>query len=90
MTLPYFTDSEVAELCGTLKQTAARARYLRSLGLQVHERPGGGLVAWRPNQGPQQEHNAPQQPGASAVVVGLHTWAANRKQRTHGQKTQRR
>jgi len=50
MTLPYFTDAEVDEMCAGLglKQNAAKARRLRELGYTVHRKPNGRLLVWRP------------------------------------------
>ena len=38
-TRPDLTDAEVDELCSGLRQNAAKARYLRELGLTVNTRP---------------------------------------------------
>lgn len=35
------TDQEIDALCEGLRQNAAKARYLRGLGLTVHTRPNG-------------------------------------------------
>jgi hypothetical protein len=88
MNVAWFTDAEVAQLAGKLVQDEARARYLRTLGLRVDRRPGGGLTVWRPGQGPGE---TVQNPPADddGVVVGLQQWAAKRGARG-GQKTQRR
>jgi hypothetical protein len=40
-TRPDLTDAEVDEICAGLTQSAAKCRYLRSLGLRVERRPNG-------------------------------------------------
>lgn len=41
MTPAWLSDAEVDELCAGLTQHAAKARYLRSLGLTVQIKPNG-------------------------------------------------
>ena len=41
MHLADLTDLEIDEICAGLRQNAAKVRYLRSLGLQVAQRPNG-------------------------------------------------
>ncbi|RYF50423.1 MAG: DUF4224 domain-containing protein [Comamonadaceae bacterium] len=38
---PDLTDDEVDSICAGLSQSAAKVRYLRSLGLRVDQRPNG-------------------------------------------------
>ncbi len=38
---PDLSDDEVNDICGGLKQDAAKARYLQGLGLSVRRRPNG-------------------------------------------------
>lgn len=38
---PDLTDSEIDEICDGLKQSAAKVRYLESLGLHVERKPNG-------------------------------------------------
>jgi hypothetical protein len=40
-TRPDLTDAEVDAICDGLQQSAAKCRYLRSLGLRVERRPNG-------------------------------------------------
>jgi hypothetical protein len=40
-TRPDLTDAEIDEICSGLRQNAAKARYLRELGLTVNTRPNG-------------------------------------------------
>ncbi len=47
MNLPWLTDAEVDELCAGLTQHAAKARYLRSLGLTVQVKPNGRPLVMR-------------------------------------------
>jgi hypothetical protein len=56
---PWLTDAEIDEACEGLTQDAARARYLRTLGLRVDRRPGGGLTVWRPGMEPGAARPAP-------------------------------
>ena len=46
-TRPDLTDAEVDELCSGLRQNAAKARYLRELGLTVNTRPNGRPMVMR-------------------------------------------
>lgn len=41
ITRPDLTDDEVDAICEGLTQSAAKCRYLRSLGLRVERRPNG-------------------------------------------------
>lgn len=41
MLTPNLTDAEVDAICDGLKQSAAKVRYLRRLGLTVNEKPNG-------------------------------------------------
>lgn len=43
----HLTDEEVADICRPLKQHAAQARYLASLGLPVMRRPDGSPLVRR-------------------------------------------
>jgi len=90
MSLPYFTDAEVDEMCAGLKQPAAKIRFLTGLGLRVNRKPNGQPLAWRPVEtAAAPVDNRPETPPASSdIVVGLQAWARDRKQR--GQKTQGR
>lgn len=45
--LPWFTDAEIDELCAGLTQHAAKARYLRDLGLTVQTKPNGRPLVMR-------------------------------------------
>lgn len=84
-TLPYFTDTEVDDMCAGLTQDAAKVRFLRRLGLRVDRKPNGKPLAWRPvPSADQAAQNAPSGPN----IVGLKAWAQQRGQR--GQKTQGR
>lgn len=47
MSLPWLSDAEVDELCTGLRQHAAKARYLRSLGLTVQIKPNGRPLVMR-------------------------------------------
>jgi hypothetical protein len=47
MTRPDLTDQEVDALCDGLRQNAAKARYLRELGLTVNTRPNGRPLVMR-------------------------------------------
>lgn len=85
----WFSDTEVAQLAGKLVQDEARARYLRTLGLRVDRRPGGGLTVWRPGQGPGAEPVQNPPADNDGVVVGLQQWEAKRRARG-GAKTQGR
>ena len=38
---PDLSDDEIDRICGGLTQPAAKARYLRALGLRVDRRPNG-------------------------------------------------
>ena len=38
---PDLTDQEVDEICGGLKQNAAKVRFLRGLGVAVERKPNG-------------------------------------------------
>jgi hypothetical protein len=44
---PDLTDAEVDELCSGLRQNAAKARYLRQMGLTVNTRPNGRPLVMR-------------------------------------------
>lgn len=46
-TRPDLTDAEVDGLCSGLRQNAAKARYLRELGLTVNTRPNGRPLVMR-------------------------------------------
>lgn len=46
-TRPDLSDTEVDELCRGLEQNAAKARYLRRLGLTVNTRPNGRPLVMR-------------------------------------------
>ncbi|MCB4365441.1 DUF4224 domain-containing protein [Hydrogenophaga taeniospiralis] len=46
-TRPDLTDAEVDDLCSGLRQNAAKARYLRELGLTVNTRPNGRPLVMR-------------------------------------------
>jgi hypothetical protein len=83
MTLPYFTDAEVDDMCAGLVQDAAKVRHLRKLGLKVDRKPNGKPLAWRPAAEP-----AAQNAASAPNIVGLKAWAQQRGQR--GQKTQGR
>lgn len=83
----YLTDEEVDDMCAGLTQDAAKARFLRSIGLHVDRKPNGRPLAWRPIKAPVDQPNAPQDD--ASVVAGLQAWAAARKGR-NGQKTQGR
>jgi transposase InsO family protein len=47
ITRPDLTDAEVDDLCSGLRQNAAKARYLRELGLTVNTRPNGRPLVMR-------------------------------------------
>lgn len=47
MTTPWLTDAEVTDLCDPLVQPAAQIRYLRDLGLTVHQKPNGRALVLR-------------------------------------------
>jgi len=47
VTRPDLTDAEVDEICKGLRQNAAKARYLRELGLTVNTRPNGRPLVMR-------------------------------------------
>ena len=88
---PYFTDAEVDEMCAGLKQPAAKIRYLTALGLRVQRKPNGQPLAWRPSEGPAVATGNQTEPPPTApsdIVIGLQSWARDRKQR--GQKAQGR
>jgi hypothetical protein len=75
----YFTDAEVDELCAGLTQDAAKARFLRRIGLRVDRKPNGRPLAWRPEV--QQATGTVQNPASESRginVVGLDQWAAER------------
>lgn len=38
---PDLTDDEIDEICGGLKQNAAKVRYLQDLGVTVKRKPNG-------------------------------------------------
>jgi len=38
---PDLTDEEIDRICGGLRQSAAKIRYLQSLGLTVRRKPNG-------------------------------------------------
>lgn len=46
-TRPDLTDAEVDRICEGLRQNAAKARYLRELGLTVNTRPNGRPLVMR-------------------------------------------
>jgi transposase InsO family protein len=46
-TRPDLTDAEVDQICEGLEQSAAKARYLRKLGLTVNTRPNGRPLVMR-------------------------------------------
>lgn len=74
-------------MCDGLVQDAAKIRHLRRLGLVVHKKPNGKPLAWRPQVQLQTTQNGPAQ---GMNVVGLEAWAAGRKERTSGKRTQGR
>lgn len=41
MTLPWYTDAEIDDLCDGYVTNAAKVRHLRSLGLTVKQKPNG-------------------------------------------------
>jgi hypothetical protein len=43
----WYTDTEIEDMCAGLTQHAARARYLRSLGLVVTIKPNGRPLVMR-------------------------------------------
>lgn len=47
MNPPWLTDGEVDEMCEGLTQHAAKARYLRGLGLTVQMKPNGRPLVMR-------------------------------------------
>jgi hypothetical protein len=47
MTTPWYTDSEINDLCVGLFTNAAKVRHLRSLGLTVHQKPNGCPLVMR-------------------------------------------
>lgn len=85
MDSPFFTDTQVDEMCAGLTQPAAMIRHLRSLGLKVDRKPNGRPLAWKPATAPgpaAEEQNA----DAAPNVLALRDWAKKRGQR--GQKAQ--
>lgn len=44
---PDLSDTEIDEICGGLRQNAAKIRYLRSLGLTVRVKPNGRALVSR-------------------------------------------
>lgn len=44
---PDLADAEINDLCGGLRQDAAKVRYLMGLGLTVNRRPNGRPLVWR-------------------------------------------
>jgi hypothetical protein len=85
---PYFSDAEVDEMCAGLTQDAAKARFLRKLGLRVDRKPNGRPLVWRPTAQAAQNQDPPAAP--SLNVVGLQVWARGRKGGNGGQKAQGR
>lgn len=84
---PYFTDAEIADMCEGLRQPAAMIKHLRRLGLRVDKKPNGRPLAWRPASAPLQA-GLPEPEGMN--IVALQQWAAGRKGRKSGTKTQGR
>ncbi len=41
------TDSEIDAICAGLRQSAAKVRFLKSLGLRVHRKPNGAPLVNR-------------------------------------------
>jgi rhodanese-related sulfurtransferase len=71
---PYLTDQEIDVMCDGLRQNAAKARYLRDLGITVKSKPNGRPLVMR-------EH-------AERVLSGAAAIAANDAPATDPQKTQ--
>jgi hypothetical protein len=49
MTTPWLTDAEVDALCDGLRQSAAKVKYLKDLGLAVRQKPNGRPLVLRSN-----------------------------------------
>lgn len=47
MTLPWFTDSEIDDMCEGLEQDAAKVRHLEAMGLFVRRKPNGRPLVMR-------------------------------------------
>jgi len=82
---PYFSDAEVDEMCEGLEQDAAKARFLRRLGLRVDRKPNGRPLAWRPVEGVSTTQ-VTTSPHTGPNVVGLDQWNRSRR----GPQSQRR
>lgn len=57
MNFPWYTDAEIDNLCDGYVTNAAKVKYLRSLGLTVHQKPNGRPLVIRAH--------------AEAVLAGL-------------------
>jgi len=68
MTFPWYTDAEIDDMCTPLTNSAAQARFLRSLGLTVNRKPNGRPLVIRAH--------------AEAVLAGLQLLQAQPGQAT--------
>lgn len=88
MTSAWLTDAEVDELCAGLTQHAAKARYLRSLGLTVQTKPNGRPLVVRahaeavlsgaplPAATDATKNSAPRRPNRDALILAFSRSAA--------------
>jgi hypothetical protein len=67
---PDLTDSEIDAICDGYTQSAAKCRYLRSLGLHVERKPNGRPLVNR-------SHYDAIRGGARAAQAGTGTGAIN-------------
>lgn len=66
MSFPWYTDAEIDDLCAGIRTNAAKARYLRGLGLTVNTKPNGRPLVIRTH--------------AEAVLAGLQQMQATHGQ----------
>lgn len=62
---PDLSDAEIDHICAGLKQNAAKARYLRKLGLTVRRKPNGRPLVSRAHWEAVMSGMSGRQPGAS-------------------------
>lgn len=68
---PWLTPEEIAGVCTPLKQAAAQARFLQSLGLTVRTKPNGAPLVMRPHLEDVLGYQAKPQPERRSQRVGV-------------------
>ena len=70
MTRAVLTDDEIDAICAGLRQSAAKIRFLRRLGVRVDKKPNGRpLVARADGEGRQAQN---ERPADSGPAWGVH------------------